>query len=160
MCQTYRGGGMPHVRWNSSSNLNAPSFNQYPGAFLFNLICLYLQVIMALPLIKAYILGLAFAATTHSSYYVPGPTSDYTIKKKLESANQYPVTNEDKTVVLNATTTKSESDQVGAGSQIYSHEEAFYSPIMCITEEVLNPVSSKLKNVRKKCKKLTKICIK
>lgn len=105
-----------------------------------------------------YCLGLAFAATTPSSYYVPGPTSDYTIKKKLESANEHPVTTEDKTVVLNATT--SSSDQIGAGSETNFPEDAFNCPVMCVTEEVLHPLTSTTKSARRKCKKLTKICVK
>lgn len=107
-----------------------------------------------------FIVGLAFAASTPSSYYVSGPTNDYSLKKKLQSVNQHTVTSEDKETVLNATT--GHSDQIGAGSQAHSYDEAFNSPMMCVTEEVLEPVASKSKAKRtnKKCKKLTQICVK
>lgn len=37
LCQSYKGNGKPHVSWNSSSNQNAPSFNQYPGKHYLSL---------------------------------------------------------------------------------------------------------------------------
>lgn len=91
-------------------------------------------------------------------YYVTGPTSDYSIHKKLESVNQHVVTSEDSDFVLNATTGK--SDQIGSGSQMKCHEHAFNNPVMCTTEEPLMPESSKSKPSRKKCKKLTMVSIK
>jgi len=92
-----------------------------------------------------------------SSYYVPGPSSDYTITKKLESANQHTVTSEDKDIVLNADS--GTSDQIGSGSHCRNVEEAFKSPVMMISEDILEPETKK-KGSRKKGKKLTQICVK
>lgn len=68
------------------------------------------------------------------------------------------VTVEDKDVVLNATT--SANDQIGAGSCQKIHEEAFNSPVMCISEEILEPLPSKTKVTKRKGKRLTQICVK
>lgn len=90
-------------------------------------------------------------------YYVPDSGSDYTIDKKLASAHQFTVSAEDKDTVLNATD-KGSSDQVGGGYESKAHLEAFNRPVMSISEEVLEPQISQVKNRKlKACKRLSKL---
>ena len=107
----------PNYQFHTSSDDNAPSYNQYPGV--------------------------AFASTDPTNYFVPSTEAEYNIQKKIENAHTHKVEvdNEEKTLV-NTVEPKSIGMQRGMGQIAAVVENAFNHPVIKTSKIVLKSKGS------------------
>lgn len=104
-----------------------------------------------------YFAGLAFASPIVSGYQIPSQGTQYTIDKKIASANDVKAVTENKEVTLHSTDRPDLSNQIGRGATKDPLEDAFNNPVMCQTEEL--PKAPKAPPKHKKTAKLSKLRI-
>ena len=106
----------PNFQFHTSSDDNAPSYNQYPGV--------------------------AFANSDPTNYFVPSSEAEYTIKKKIENSHTHKVEvdNEEKTLVN--TVEPKFGLQRGMGQIAAAVENAFNHPVIKTSKIVVKSKGS------------------
>ena len=119
----------PNFQFHTSSDDNAPSYNQYPGV--------------------------AFANSDPTNYFVPSSEAEYTIKKKIENAHTHKVEvdNEEKTLVN--TVEPKIGLQRGMGQIAAVVENAFNHPVIKTSKiELKSKGSGKISKPKKVISKI------